>query len=293
MSKFTFFGSSLFSVTVLHELEKKGFLPSLVVTTPSKPKGRGLVASPNEVTLWAEARTIPVYAPVKLDADAEKFLTKEICPIFIVASYGKIIGEAILSIPSNGTLNVHPSLLPKYRGAAPIPSQILADDKNVGVSIMVIDKEVDHGPLVISLPVTPQKWPMKASELKKILGEAGGKLLGEILPKWLLSPQETTPQDHSKATFTKKIEKEDGLLDISRDAYKNFLKFSAYDDSVGTYFFVEKKGTSRKGEAETSKKIRVRIKDAEYVNDTFTPLRVVPEGSREMSYQDFLRGLTN
>jgi methionyl-tRNA formyltransferase len=101
-----------------------------------------------------------------------------------------------------------------------------------------------------------------------------------MLVPWVEGIAVASSQDHEQATFTKKIDKTHGELDLSADGYKNYLKFCAYENSVGTFFFVEKNG----------KKIRVKIKDAEFKDAAFTPLRVVPEGGKEMEYADFLRG---
>lgn len=281
-----FFGTPQFVTYVLDELESAGLLPSLVVTAPEKPQGRGLLLQPSPVKVWATKRNIEVLEPLKIDGDFISSLTAEsgnlkpAFDLFIVAGYGKILPPELLKIPSHGTLNVHPSLLPKFRGPSPIESQILEDSKEVGVSVILLDEETDHGPVVAQKSFVPSDWPMMRRELEDLLWKAGGKLLAESIPPYMEGQLVPKEQDHSLATFTPKLLKSDGLLDLSGDPYKNYLKYCAYERWPGTYFFAERGG----------KKIQVKITEAEFAEGEFRLLRVTPEGKREMSYQDFLRG---
>ncbi len=278
--RFVFFGTPEFAMIILEELELKGIVPALVVTAPDKPKGRKLVITPSEVKLWAQAHNIPVLTPEKLkDEEFVAELSKHEWDLFVVAAYGKIIPKNILEMPKRGVLNVHPSLLPKFRGSSPIEGAILSDEKFTGVTIMQLDEEMDHGPVLAQRERIRTIWPPKGSELTRDLAHFGGVLLADIIPEWM-NGLKAFPQDHTRATFTKKITKEDGLIDLSGDALKNFKKIRAYDDWPGAYFFTERNG----------KQIRVRITDAEYKNDALKLTRVVPEGKKEMSYEDFLRG---
>lgn len=279
---FVFFGTPKLSAVVLEELEKRGFLPELVVASPDKPQGRGLTLTPPPTKVWAHARGIPVLQPKTLKESAQiRPLFPKTYDFFVVAAYGKIIPSYLLKTPRKGILNVHPSLLPKFRGASPIRSQILADDRDTGVSIMLIDEEMDHGPLLSQIRVPVSAWPPSALQLEDTLAHAGGAELARIIPLYMegqISPQE---QNHSQATFTKKIEKEHGLLNLSADDYQNFLKIQAYRGWPGTYFFAEKRG----------RKIRVLVKDAVYENVVLRLTRVLPEGGKEMSYEDFSRNI--
>jgi len=284
MIKFAFFGSSDFSICVLEALKTSGFLPSAVVTTPDMPKGRGLVMTPTPVKSWAIVNSIPVLDPAKLDSTfIEKLMTHD-CQTFIVASYGKIIPEKVLDGAPKHVLNVHPSLLPKYRGASPIQSAIHDDTKDTGVTIIRLDKEMDHGPIVAAEKAHFDEWPTY-EEAEERLGEAGGALLAKILPDWVDGAATETEQDHSQATFTKKVVKEDGLLDpidILPDAetgraYAAFRKIQAYHSWPVAYFFVEKNG----------KKIRIKITSAAWKDGKLTIEKVIPEGRKEMFYRDF------
>lgn len=278
-----FFGTSRFSVLVLEELQAGGFLPSLIVTVPDKPKGRKLILTPPEAKVWAKQHDVPCLQPQSLREEKNQGITEKIksySPDFaIVASYGKIIPQNILDIPRLGMLNVHPSLLPKLRGASPIQSAILTENQT-GVTIMRLDAEMDHGPIVAQKKIAIMDWPPYESELENLLGQEGGKLLLEILPDWLSNKIKETEQEHSRATFCQKIEKENGLLDLQDNPETNLRKIRAYHIWPGAHFFARRAG----------KKIRVIVKRASIADDQLVLERVVPEGKKEMSYADFQRG---
>lgn len=266
-----FFGTPKFAVYILEELEKAGIVPSLIVTAPDKPKGRGLVLTPPPVKDWAMMRDIAYLQPASLKGDDLDILLNSEWDLAIVAAYGKILPESLVDAPVHGTLNVHPSLLPKFRGASPIESQILADERTVGVSIMKLDKEMDHGPIVSQASITLDEWPVRARDLEELLAREGGSLLAESIPPYMSGELKPTDQDHASATFTKKIVKEDGLIDLSADGYQNYLKYCAYDEWPGSFFFKDEK--------------RIKIVDAELKNGGFVPLRVIPEGKAEQDYK--------
>lgn len=277
--KFAFFGTPQFAVGILDELEKAGFLPSLVVTAPDKPRGRKLVVTPPEVKVWAQKRNIPVLQPEKLDGTFDFRLST--FDLFIVVAYGKIIPKEILALPRHGSLNVHPSLLPKFRGPSPILSSILLGEKP-GVTIMLMDEQMDHGPIVAQKELEIKDFetnPPYGSELENDLARFGGRLLAEVVPAWISGKITSIPQDHSAATYCKKIQKEDGFLDLSDDGLKNFRKIRAFHAWPRTYFFSERQG----------KKIRVIVTDAELREGKLIIKKVLPEGQRETSYEEFLK----
>lgn len=276
---FAYFGTPEFAAIVLGELAQKGLLPSLIITAPDKPKGRKLLITPSEVAVWADAHNIPALKPQKLsNPEFIEKLTAAACDLFVVAAYGKIIPKTVLDTPKHGTLNVHPSLLPLFRGPSPIESAILSDQDHTGVSIMLLDEEMDHGPIVAQRERIIKDWPPKGSVLTEDLAHFGGTLLAEIIPEWIAG-MKATPQDHARATYTKKFTKEDALIDLAQDPYQNFKKIRAFDGSA--YFITPRNG----------KQIRVRIADAQYKNDALIITRVIPEGKKAMPYEDFLRGL--
>ena len=286
---FAFFGTSEFSVKILEKLIESGYAPSLVVTAPDKPRGRKMALTPPPVKVSAQKYNLKIIQPEKLsDLDIE-------CPsgldLFIVAAYGKIIPKSVLEIPKFGALNVHPSLLPKFRGPSPIQSFILSGEEKTGVTIMLMDEQVDHGQILsqkefealnpkseIRNKSQIQNLKLNSKELEEKLAELGGQMLVDAIPKWVngeIKPQE---QDHGQATFTKKITKEDGLVDLEKDKpetiYKKFLAFQSWP---GVYYFTEKEG----------KNIRVIIADMETKDNKLEIKRVKPEGKNEMSFADF------
>lgn len=279
MPRFIFFGSSRFSVIVLDELERLGFVPSCVVTTPDKPAGRKLALTPTPVKQWAMKRGIKTFDPAKLDNVFAESLKEEECGLFIVASYGKIIPGSTIDLPPHKTLNIHPSLLPKYRGASPLQSAILDDAKKTGVTIMRIDQQMDHGPIVAQEEVTVNEWPAY-EEFEELMAKKGAALLAKTLPDWVAGKIQEREQEHSQATYTKKITKEDGLIDLNGDPYLNFRKIQAFHEWPQAYFFLDHKG----------KKIRVKAIQASFKDGRLDIQRVLPEGAKEMAYADFLKG---
>lgn len=274
-----FFGTPHIAVTILDELKQAGIIPDLIVTAPDKPAGRKLILTPPPAKVWAENECIATFQPEKLDAEAVDAIKSEgSWDLFVVAAYGKLIPQTILDIPTHGTLNVHPSLLPKLRGASPIQSAILTEEKT-GVTIMLLDADMDHGPIVAQkeVPVTP--WPPRADKLEDMLAHEGGALLAEVIPQWVGGTIKAREQDHTQATFTQKITKEDGLVDLDGDPLQNFRKIQAFRVWPRTYFFAEKNG----------KKVRVIITDAELTDGSLIVKKVIPEGKKEMDYETFLK----
>ncbi len=275
-----FFGSSEFSVGVLDALAAHSVTPTLVVTTPPKPKGRGLALAPTPAATWADEHGVDTIAPATLGASVADELRNTDWDVFLVASYGKIIPQSILDIPRKGTLNVHPSLLPKFRGPSPIRSTILADERKTGVSIMVVGAEVDHGPILAQASVELHDWPLAARTLSGLLAQEGGNLLAEALPLWMSGDITPEPQEHDAATFTKKFNKEDARIDLSGDARANLLKVRAFDEDPVAYFVTNRNGRD----------IRVKVTSAREEDGKLVIERVIPEGKKEMGYEDFLRG---
>ncbi len=260
MPPFVFFGSSHFSVFFLNSLKEKGILPSLIVSTPDKPQGRKLIMTPTPVSIWAKENNIPFITPASLKIE---ILELKGFDLFIVASYGKIIPQAVLDIPKDGTLNIHPSLLPKYRGPSPIQSAMIDDDKNTGVTIIKLDAEMDHGPILAQEKIEIKEW-LPLLEMKKILAEKGVEL---FVNNYKNNPID---QNHSQATYTKKITKEDGLIDFTKDPYLNFRKIQAYSGWPSAYYFVNGK--------------RIKITKAHFDNGALVIDRIIPEGKSEMDF---------
>jgi methionyl-tRNA formyltransferase len=287
--KFAFFGSSKLSVTVLDELAKLGRSPSFIVTSPDKPQGRKLLLQPNIVKKWAAEHSITCYNPARLD-DAFTSVIREAAEksqteLFVVASFGRILPKTIFDLPKFRTLNIHPSLLPKYRGPSPLPSTMINDDKKTGVTIMKIDAEMDHGPIIAQKPVTVSEWPIY-EEFEEMMAREGARLLNETIPKWISGEMIEQPQDHATATYTTKILKNDAELpcpeqDAPEDKqYEMFRKIQAYHEWPQAFFIALRNNV----------KVRVKITAASFTNGRLQIEKVIPEGRREMTFNDFLHG---
>ena len=279
--KFVFFGNSDVSAGTLEVLGEHGLIPRLIVSGEDKPKGRGLKLTPTPTKLWAEIHEVPIIQPKTLRDDTLlERLRNEGAEVFIVVDYPKLIPRNIFELPPQRTLNIHYSLLPRWRGASPIHSTILNDDK-AGVSIMEIVEKLDEGPVIATQEIEVLEWPPRFDILRKLMIKKAAELIVVVLPKWLSGEVTATSQDDSKATYCKKIEKEDGLLDLGDDPMLNLRKVRAYYLWPGAYFFY------KKGNGE---EIRVLVRDAQINENKFVLTRVVPAGKKEMDWQDFLRG---
>jgi methionyl-tRNA formyltransferase len=271
---FAFFGTDAFSVTVLEQLKASGILPTLVVTAPDRKQGRGMQLTAPAAKVWAESqiKPIPVFQPEVLNHEAVAKLSEQTWDFFIVTSYGIIVPQTIIDIPAHGILNVHPSLLPKHRGATPIETAMMEDEKETGVTVMLVDKKMDHGPILTQEFVSFKSWPAKP-EVSTTLAEIGGALLAETIPLYLSGDITPQKQDHSFATFTKKIKKQDGELSSldKASARENYLKYLALQPWPGTFFFDEQNK-------------RIKITKARYEDDLFVIEKVIPEGKKEQDY---------
>ena len=198
-----------------------------------------------------------------------------------MVAYGKILPQALIDAFPKGILNIHYSLLPKYRGASPVEAALLNDESTTGVSIQQMVYKLDAGDVLAQREVVIE--PNETTrELRPRLVVLGAELLADTLPAFIEGKLVATPQDESVATFSKKIEKSEGELDLANEAQMNWNKYRAYAESPGTYFFLER----------GAKRIRVMIVTATFSDRVFTPDRIVPEGKKEMAYTDFVRTLS-
>ena len=278
--KIAFWGTPELTIPILNKLEEAGFLPSVIITGPDRPQGRGLVMTPPAPKDWALIRNIPILQPEKIDAEFILHIRNLNLDISVVVAYGKILPEEIIKIPKFGTLNTHYSLLPRWRGATPVESAILAGDIQTGVCIQQMVYKLDAGAIHAQEKITIGEHE-NAPDLRSRLNEIGARLLTETLQSIKAGTAKPIEQDESGATRCGKIEKEDGLIDPSGDTIINDRKFRAYFGWPGSYFFVEKDG----------KKVRVIIKDAALENNKWIIKRVVPEGKKEIDYFEFQKSL--
>lgn len=278
MIKYVFFGTPRFAEIVLQKLIDSKFPPIAVVCNPDKPFGRKKEMTSPPTKLIAEKNGIKVFQPVKIDEDFMGEI-KELAPdIFLIAAYSKILPESLLSIPRLGSVGVHPSLLPKHRGSSPIQNAILLGDKVGGVTLYLLDKEVDHG---FILGVEEIKIPQNETYLKleEKLAEIGGEIAPEVLTRYSAGELKPIEQNHEFATFTKKFKTEDGLVDIDslRSALSGDLnlqvaidrKIRALNPDPGVY-------TVKDGK-------RIKLLDSEVLEGGFVVKKIQLEGKNPTS----------
>lgn len=221
-----FMGTDKFAVPVLKSVIKSGVELICVITQPDQPKGRGLKLTPSPIKEIAIEYNIPVYQPERVrDKQFIEKVEQEFKPeLIIVVAFGQIIPKAILELPEYRCINIHPSLLPKYRGAAPIQRAIINGEKETGVTLMFVDESEDTGDIIYQEHVS-----IEMSDSSEILSEKLAEISASMLLK-LLTREDGSPveslilprhsQDHSKATHAPKLTKEDGLINWDKSAYE-------------------------------------------------------------------------
>ena len=276
--KFVFFGTPEVAAETLEILKANGYWPSLIVTAPDARQGRGMQMRESPAAIFAKKNNVPCLKPNKTDEEFSNKLKAMGYELFIVVAYGKILPEKILNLPKFGSINIHYSLLPKYRGASPVEAAILNGEAETGVTVQKMAYKMDTGPIIAQkkVEILPKE---KAPELRSRLIKIGGELLVKALST--PSASGTSPyvgggwvgvsQDESQATYCGKIEKEDGLIDLNGDPVKNYNKFRAYAEWPRTYFFQNGK--------------RIIITDAALEDNQFVIKKIIPEGKKETAYK--------
>lgn len=233
--KIVFFGSSSFSLAALKACEESKAHQVSVITTPPQKKGRGLHLGPTPVAAFARERGLCVEEPASLKNPEILDKVKQFEPdLFVASSYGKIIPESWLSLPKQYSLNVHPSLLPKYRGASPLPWPILNGDLVTGLTIIDIAKELDSGDIFYQEEI-PLSDDWDAAKLGERLAELSFDALTKLFRKIEEGkPLSRRPQDASQATYARKLEKKDGIVIWGESAQGIARKIRALQPWPGT-----------------------------------------------------------
>lgn len=232
-----FAGTPEFALASLSALVDSGVVPVAVLTQPDRPSGRGKKITASPVKHYAEEHGIRVMQPVTLRDDDIVAELEALDPdLMIVAAYGLILPQNVLDIPSRGCLNVHASVLPRWRGAAPIQAAILAGDDSSGVSLMSMTAGLDCGPVFAnrSIDIEPEE---SAGELHDRLAKLGGDLLIAKLDDILDERIVAAPQDDSAASYAGKIRTSDARLDWSQNANELARRVRAYNPAPGAFFF--------------------------------------------------------
>lgn len=228
--RIVFMGTPDFAVGTLASLIENGHTVSAVVTQPDKPKGRGMEAAFSPVKAYAVSRGIPVLQPEKIRGNTAFF--EALCAldadVFVVVAYGKILPKEVLALPRLGCVNVHASLLPKYRGSAPIQRCIEAGDTESGVTTMLMDEGMDTGD-ILDVAVCPISPDMTGGELHDALASLGAKLINVTLEKLNNGTAVRTKQNEDNATYVKMLSKEEGKLNFSASAEELSHRIRAFD----------------------------------------------------------------
>jgi len=231
-----FLGTPEFSVPVLNNLQRS-FQVLGVVTQPDRQAGRGRKLISPAVKLAAESLSLEVYQPQDVNSTPALDRMKSWNPdLIIAAAFGQILSPQLLALPKYGCLNVHASLLPRWRGASPINAAILHNDSCTGITIMKMAEGLDDGPVLTqnTTPIDPEET---AGSLSKRLSLLGGELLVNTIPPYISGDIQPQPQDHSQATYAPLLKKKNGELDTHQTAEQLARKVRAYSPWPGTFTF--------------------------------------------------------
>lgn len=271
--KFLYFGSFHVSAWVLERLIDAGFIPTAVICSPDRPAGRKKVlTAPPVKTLIANRKVQSEILQPENVNDSRLALSALRPDVAIVMGYPKIIGRDLLALPRLGTIGVHPSLLPKYRGASPIQSALLNDESETGVTLYQMDEKMDHGQILSqSEYCIAQGTPN--TELEKNLANLAADMLIELMPKLIAGKVKPREQDHSQATFTKKFTSADAEVNMEKDdPLVIYRKIKALNPEPGAWTM---NFPGREGK-------RVKLLEAEYRNNEISVIKIQPEGKKPM-----------
>lgn len=237
-TRIAFMGTPDFAVQTLKSLLKANYNVVAVYSQPPRPVGRGYKVSPSPVHVFAESRKIPVYTPPSLNTEECQAQWESLnLDVAIVAAYGLLLPKAILDVPQWGCINVHASLLPRWRGAAPIQRAILAGDKQTGVTIMKMDEGLDTGDTLM-MKETPLSDFVTASHLQEVLSHLGAEALLEALPPYLSGTLHPVPQPEEGITYAEKLSKTESELDWHLPAPVLERRIRALNPWPGTWFHI-------------------------------------------------------
>lgn len=237
--KILFMGTPQFAVPSLGALLERGYEVAAVVTQPDRPKGRKRELTPSPVKVFATERGLPVLQPEKLRSPEGVAAVSEIAPdVIVTAAYGQILPKSVLALPRLGCINVHGSLLPRYRGGAPIQRSIIDGEKVTGVTLMYMAEGLDTGDMIakVEVPITDEDT---AGTMFEKLSEAGSKLLLEWLPRIADGTAGRTPQIDEESTYAPNLSREDEKLDWSQSSRRIFDRVRGLNPMAGGFTFLD------------------------------------------------------
>ncbi|EKE07462.1 MAG: hypothetical protein ACD_18C00081G0005 [uncultured bacterium] len=292
--KIIFFGTHEFAKTILQGLiDSSLFEIEKVITQPDKPVGRKQILQKSPVKILAEENNLPVEQPESLK---NYELLANGSELFIVAQYGLLIPESILNIPKFGTINTHTSLLPKYRGASPIQSAIFNGEKETGVTIMIMDKGMDSGPILSqkAVEILPDETYI---ELDAKMAQIASQLLLDTVPKYIADEIKPQTQNETEITFCKKLDRDDGKIDWKKSTTEIYNQYRAFTPWPGVWTTWNNKRLKFLAIKPTDKKIeagQVCIENdiiyAGTADSSIIISKLQLEGKPEMDAQVFING---
>jgi len=299
--KLVFCGTPQFAVPTLEALLANGHEIPLVVTQPDRPQGRGLQLATSPVKHTAQRHKLPIDQPEKIKNNADfRALLEKIQPdAIIVVGYGRIIPSWMLALPRRGNINLHGSLLPKYRGAAPIQWAIAEGEKVSGVTSMLLNEGLDTGDIFLEreMPIAPDDTAVTYGQRLSVVG---AELMVETLQKLEAGKVKPQPQDHSRASLAPILKREDGLADFTSSAQRIYNRLRGFQPWPGAYTMLKGKKlgiTSAKAHSYSGTQAPGELlvdQDQLFVvcgeNSALQLLEVQPEGKRRMTAADFVRG---
>lgn len=296
--KILFMGTPDIARTVLSSLLCNGFNVVGVISQPDRPVGRKHILLSTPVKMLANEHNIPVYQPIKIRKDYE--FVKEINPdVIVVIAYGQILPQGLLDIPKYGCINLHGSLLPKYRGAAPIQYSLINNEKMTGMSLMEMTKDMDAGRVYATKEVKIDEEDNSTSLFKK-MGEAASELIVNSLPDYIDGKLPGVPQDENAVTFAPMIKAEEEHINLEDDINHIFGLIRALSDEPGAYFFLDdikikifkakiisNDVTHKIGEIISADKFGFNI---QFKGGVLSILELQKEGKNRIDYKSFING---
>ncbi len=304
--KINFWGTPRFAQIILEKIYNSGlFEIHLIITSPDKKIGRKQKTTPSLVKQTGIKNNIPYLTPEKFDKFFLQTLKQTNSDINLVAAYGKIIPLKFLNLPKFNSLNIHPSLLPKYRGASPIQTAILNGEQKTGTTLMLMDEKMDHGPSLSQTQINI-KQNEKFAQLRDRLAEISAENFIKSIHNYLNGSLKPQAQNHSQASFCKLIKKEDGRINWHNTATKIYNQWRALHEWPGVYANDFKNIKQDKLKIELTKLQETNVKNnfepgtffsqdkklflSCYQNSTLQILELKPAGKNNINYQNFING---
>ena len=295
--KVVFMGTPKFSVSILETIAKSSYKVSCVYTQAPKKSNRGQKLNVSPVQKCAENLKLIVRTPIKLNTEEEFEFIKKINPdIVIVVAYGQIISKKFLNLPKEGFLNIHASLLPKWRGAAPIQRSIMNSETETGISIIKIVEELDAGPVMKKIKIKIDET-ITTEELSKNLSKISSESIIEILDDIFKKKIKFIEQNHKIATYAKKIQKKEGEINWSENAKKILAKINGLNPNPGAWFIYKKiRYKVWKAKVAIKTGLAGTILDKNFIigcgYKSLEIIEIQKEGKKKLLLKDFLMGVS-